>query len=276
MIKALDETIKKLILDKGRFQPNDVEVRFDQPTRDWSAGLTKPAINCYLYDIRENRELRNREWIVEREANGQTKKKLSPLRVDLTYLITAWTTEVEDEHAVLWRVLVALSSTPVLPEELLVGDLARQPYPITTQTAQVSEAMRSLSDLWNVMENELKPAINYTTTLSVESDYVFSGPMVFTRRLDFVQRRLDMAPEAIVQIAGVVYGRDGQQPVADAHVLLVESGASVRSDRFGRYTFRHVLPGKYTVRVSAAERTAEHHLVVPDGRPDLNMYDLQV
>ena len=116
MIQSLDETIKKIILEKGQFNSSDVDIRFDQPTRDWSAGLTKPAINCYLYDVRENRELRNREWIVDRQPNGQAKKKIAPLRVDLSYLITAWTTEVEDEHAVLWRLLVALLASYAGPE----------------------------------------------------------------------------------------------------------------------------------------------------------------
>ncbi len=277
MIKTLDETIKKLILDKGSFNVGDVDIRFDQPTRDWAAGLTKPAINCYLYDIRENRELRNREWIVEREPNGQSKKRIAPLRVDLSYLITAWTTEVEDEHAVLWRVLVALSSVPVLPDSLLKGKLAEQPYPITTQTAQVSEAMRNLSDLWNVMENELKPAINYTVTLAVDREYVFSGPMVFTKRIDLTQRGVEMEAESVLQIAGIVHEKqNGQRPVADAQVLIVERGVSARSDQFGRYAFRNVPPGSYTFRVTARERTAERRVTVPDGDADLTMYDLAV
>ena len=109
MIRSLDETLKKLILERWQFNGSDVDIRFDQPTRDWAAGLTRPAINCYLYDMRENVELRNREWIVDRQANGQSRKKIAPLRVDLTYLITAWTAEAEDEHSILWRVLVALS-----------------------------------------------------------------------------------------------------------------------------------------------------------------------
>jgi hypothetical protein len=277
MIISLDETIKKLILEKGRFNGGDVEIRFDQPTRDWAAGLTKPAINCYLYDIRENRQLRNREWMVERQANGQARKKIAPLRMDLAYLITAWTNEVEDEHGILWRVLVALSSTPILPEEMLQGELVHQPFPIPTLTAQVSEAMHNLSDLWNVMENELKPAINYTVTLAIERDYVFSGPMVFTKRVDFYQREIEMAPESLLQIAGIVHEKkNGADPIADAEVLVVERGASTRSDRFGRYTFRNLPPGDYTFRVTAQERSAEHRLAVPDGRPDLTMYDLAI
>jgi hypothetical protein len=275
MIQSLDETIKALILDKARFATNDVEIRFDQPTRDWAAGLTKPAINCYLYDIRENRDLRNREWIVEREANGQARKKIAPLRVDLSYLVTAWTTEVEDEHAVLWRVLVALASAPVLPKDILKGELVHQPFPIATMTAQVSQAMQNLSDLWNVMENELKPAINYIVTLAVDREYAFSGAMVFTKRVDFLQRGLDLEPESVLQIAGIVHGRgDGADPIPGAEVLVVERGQRAQADRYGRYTFRNLPPGTYTVRVTAEERTAEHRLTVPNGTPELTMYDL--
>lgn len=277
MIKSLDETIKKLILDKGRFDKSDVDIRFDQPTRDWAAGLTKPAINCYLYDIRENVELRNREWIVEREPNGQARKKIAPLRVDLSYLITSWTTEVEDEHGVLWRVLVALASTPILPESLLVGDLAHQPYPIRTQTAQVSDAMRNLSDLWNVMENELKPAINYTVTMAVERDWIFEGPMVFTKQIDVGRHGIEIPFESIYQFGGIVHrAKNGEQPVAGAVVTLVERGIRTQSDRYGRYTFRNVPPGTYTVQVAAGGEEAELQLTVPDGRPDLAMYDLAI
>jgi hypothetical protein len=277
MIKSLDETIKKLILEKGRFDKSDVDIRFDQPTRDWAAGLTKPAINCYLYDIRENVELRNREWIVEREPNGQAKKKIAPLRVDLSYLVTSWTTEVEDEHAVLWRVLVALASTPLLPDSLLAGDLVHQPYPIRTQTAQVSDAMRNLSDLWNVMENELKPAINYTVTMAVERDWVFEGPMVFTKRIDVGRQGIEIPFESIYQFGGIVHSeKDGEQPIAGAEVTLVERGLHTQSDRYGRYTFANVPPGTYTIRVSAGDERTELELTMPDGRPDLAMYDLAI
>lgn len=277
MIKSLDETIKKLILEKGRFNASDVDIRFDQPTRDWVAGLTKPAIDCYLYDIRENTDLRNREWIVERQPNGQAQKKIAPLRVDLSYLITAWTNEVEDEHAVLWRVLVALSSVPILPEELLKGELVHQPFAIPTQTAQVSEAMQNLSDLWNVMENELKPAINYTVTLAVDREWAFSGPMVFTKQVDFTQRGVEMEPELVLQIGGVIYAKDnGSIPLVDAEVLVVERGQRARSDRFGRYTFRNLPPGSYTFRVAAQGRTSDHPLTIPAGTADLTMYDLPV
>jgi len=276
MIKSLDQTIKRILLEKGRFNPADVDVRFDQPTRNWAAGLTRPAINCYLYDIRENYELRSREWIVEQQPDGRAKKKLSPLRVDVSYLITAWTNEVEDEHAILWRVLVALASLPIIPESMLEGRLLEQPFPIPTQTAQVPQAMPNLSDLWSVMENELKPAVNYTVTLAVDREYAFDHPLVLTKRVDF--RHFELTPsESVLQIAGIVHEqKNGAHPIADAEVTVVERGQSVRTDRFGRYSFRNLPPGRYTFRVVAQGRQAEHVLTIPTGSRDLTMYDLDI
>ncbi|MBN1934512.1 MAG: DUF4255 domain-containing protein [Anaerolineae bacterium] len=277
MIKSLDQTIKRILLEKGRFSPTDVDIRFDQPTRDWAAGLTRPAINCYLYDLRENRDLRSREWIVDQQPDGRAKKKLSPLRIDASYLITAWTNEVEDEHAVLWRVLVALSSVSILPEAMLEGKLVEQPFPIPAQTGQVSEAMTNLSDLWSVMENELKPAINYTVTLAVDREYAFDHPLVLTKRVDFRSLAEQSPVESVLQIAGIVHEqKNGAQPIADAEVTVVEHGQSVRTDRFGRYSFRNLPPGQYTFRVTARERQAEHRLTIPAGTRDLAMYDLDV
>lgn len=277
MIKSLDQTIKRILLEKGRFNPADVEVRFDQPTRDWAAGLTRPAINCYLYDIRENYELRSREWIVDQQPDGRARKKLAPMRVDLSYLITAWTTEVEDEHAILWRVLVALSSLPILPENMLEGRLVEQPFPIPTQTAQSPEALPNLSDLWSVMENELKPAINYTVTLAVDREYVFDHPLVLTKRVQFHPLAGPTPVEEVIQIAGIVHeGKNGARPIPDAEVIVVERGQSTRTDRFGRYSFRNLPPGRYTFRVTTPKGQAEHVLTIPSANRELNMYDLEV
>ena len=54
MISDLNETIKQLLIKKGAFDPAEVDIRFETPSREWSASISKPTVNAYLCDIREN------------------------------------------------------------------------------------------------------------------------------------------------------------------------------------------------------------------------------
>lgn len=276
MINQLDETIRRLVLSRGNLDSDSVMVSFDQPTGDWAAGLTRPTINFYLFDIRENIELRSQEWLVERDDNGQTHKHLAPLRYDLSYLVTVWTqNQVEDEHAILWRVLGALAGASTLPEEMLEPGLRNQPYPIRARTAQPSRAIENLPDLWGVMENQLRPSINYVVTLAMERDVVFTSPWVLASRLHFLNRRdPERHPETLLQIGGIVYRADDEQPIKEATVTLVETGATTRTDRFGRYRFANVPPGALHLRVQADGRASEHPVTAPSDH--LTAYDLTI
>ncbi len=276
MINHLDETLRKLLLARGNFAPDSIGVSFDQPTGDWAAGLTRPTINFYLYDIRENTELRSQEWIVERNTDGQVNKRLAPWRYDLSYLITIWTqNQVEDEHAILWRVLGALASVPTLPEELLEPELASQPYPILTRTAQPSRAIENLPDLWGVMENQLRPSLNFVVTLAMERSVVFTSPWVATAQIGVRDTTEgDGSREALLQIGGTVYSRDGKEPIADATVHLVETGERTRTNASGRYQFARLSEGTYLVRVSAGEHKTERQISIPSEA--LDEYDIEV
>src|SRR3954463_15574544 len=51
----LDEALRTLLkreLERHGFE--GVDVAFDAPATDWSAKLTNPTVNLFLYDLREN------------------------------------------------------------------------------------------------------------------------------------------------------------------------------------------------------------------------------
>lgn len=277
MIQELDETIRELILTYGNFGRNNIEISFDQPTGAWAAGLTRPTINCYLYDLRENLELRSAEISVERGQDGKAIKQLAPRRYDLSYLITVWTQgQVADEHAVLWRVLAVLAERSPLPEGVCQGALASQPYPIKGRAAQPALPIESLPDLWGVMENQLRPAINYQVTLAMEREITFTRPMVFTKRVR-VGRRDDITlGDEVLQFAGIVHaaGEVGQA-LSGAAVTLLERGETVYTDAYGRYSFPNVVPGTYHVQVKVDGRESEHTFDVPAVDRDGSRYDLE-
>lgn len=263
MLRDLDDTIRKLILDRCGFSSVEVEISFKPPTTDWQAGLTRPTINCYLYDIVENVELRD----TTPEYDPKYRERLvicrgRPLRVDVTYFITTWTTEVEDEHEILWRVLGALVNANPLPEELLQGRLVEQPFPLATRAAHRTEELPDITDVWTVLNNQYRPTINYTITLALERTQETSIPIVFAKRLE-----LGVIPQArryggLTQIAGVVYERDTRRTIPGAEVVHVERGTRVETDEFGRYSLPGLQDGEHRLRLTVNGITVEHQIRV--------------
>lgn len=138
MIADLDETLKRLLVSELPVKNGEIDIQFDQPKREWSSRLTRPTINLFLYDLRENPALRQHAW--ERlppNGNGENQgvHKRTPMRVDCLYMLTTWANEPDDEHRLLARSLTALFRFPILPRERLVGSLEAQPYDIQARLA---------------------------------------------------------------------------------------------------------------------------------------------
>ncbi|MDA8219095.1 MAG: DUF4255 domain-containing protein [Dehalococcoidales bacterium] len=178
MISALDESIRHLLIKHAGLSPTEVDIVFEVPDREWSAGIVKPTVNCYLFDLHENTEFRETDWDVERQANGTSIKRQAPVRIDIAYMITVWSRAVEDEHYLLWRVLAALMRHRVLPADVLQGDLAGHPFPIRAWTAQKDGVLANPADVWTALENQLKPYIGYTVTLALDLEMIARLPTV--------------------------------------------------------------------------------------------------
>jgi hypothetical protein len=284
MIQDLDETIRQILIKKGKLNGGDIDISFDQPTGEWAGGLTRPTINGYLYDIRENVELRNRQWTVERQGNN-TKRVLEPLRIDVSYLFTVWTRNIEDEHRLLWRVLQTLATQGSIPIKETVGAMTNQPYPLRTKVALPSESIHNLPDLWGVMENQLRPAINYVVTVSLDLGLEIEAPMVLSGQFklgeyDGEERRLrtngNGHPEVVViddifHVGGQVLSNG--QPVSGAQVMIQDHPFAVTSDPNGRYVFANIPAGEYTFQVQLGDQAPLLYPVrIPSDRVD--GYDL--
>src|SRR4051794_27389974 len=121
MIKDLDETIEYMLKEAGGLGKQDhphsvpnVSISFAIPDGEWSQKLSGTTINCYLFDIHERRLLREDGWQLEGRGPAKPTRRPPPLFFEMSYLITAWTDHVEDEHFLLWRVLETLMDFPVL------------------------------------------------------------------------------------------------------------------------------------------------------------------
>ena len=155
MISDLDQTLKQLLIKKVPLDPTEVDVCFDMPDREWTSSLSKPTVNLYLYDIRENHGLRAYDWTLERNQDKTATRRRVPVRVDLSYLITVWTNAVDDEHRLLWYVLGALFRHPSVPSDMFQGELVGQDMLITTTVAQPDGVLKNPADFWGALDNRL-------------------------------------------------------------------------------------------------------------------------
>lgn len=176
MFDDLDKTLEQLL--RHELPPvllEHLSISFIAPDAEFPpAAVTLPTINLFLYDIRENRELRSSESYLERRADGSAIRQRAPVRVDCSYLITVWPSEAApnpaaDEHRVLGEVLKVLVRHPVIPEVLLQGTLAGQEPPLPAITLQQSQ-LQSWGDYWQAIGAKPKAALNYTVTIAVMRD----------------------------------------------------------------------------------------------------------
>jgi hypothetical protein len=200
VIDDLDRTVEELL--RRELAPALIEqvgISFAAPDNEFPpSSVTLPAVDLFLYDIRENTELRNAAWIVERQVERQANgliaetaiKRRSPVRVDCSYLITAWssessTTRALDEHHLLSEVMKVLLRHPMLPEVLLQGSLKGQEPPLPCATLQPGR-LQSLGEFWQALGGKPKAALNYTVTIGVVPDRAIETEMpVVDKRLAF-------------------------------------------------------------------------------------------
>lgn len=172
MFADLDKTLEALIRrDLPANLSRQVAISFARPDDNFPPqSVSLPAIDLFLYDIRENLDLRSNEWRTEREGT-RAKVSRAPIRVDCSYLITAWASEsapnpVEDEHNLLSIVTLILVRYRFIPDELLQGALLTQTPGVVTSILQPGY-LQSLGEFWQAMGGKPKLALNYTVTISI-------------------------------------------------------------------------------------------------------------
>lgn len=160
MIHEVDEVLKRL-LEGGALAGSGIEVSLDAPTRDWAARRNAPAINAYLYDIREEVSRRERGTVAVTDDRGQVIRRRQPPRwFRLSYLVTAWTKQPQDEHRLLSAVLATLLPREILPPAELPGALGALGLSVPLTVAGIQTESRSLAEIWSALGGELKPSLD--------------------------------------------------------------------------------------------------------------------
>jgi hypothetical protein len=189
MINDLDETLAALLhRELPKRLAEQVHISFATPDDQFPPqSVTLPAIDLFLYDIRENLELRSNEVFFERSGDGSAVRTKAPVRVDFSYLITAWPSQsvsepAEDEHHLLGEVMRVLLRHSTIPEDVLQGVLAQQDPALPVSSLQPGR-LQSLGEFWQALGGKPKATLNYTVTLAVDVSEAEKVPLVRDKQI---------------------------------------------------------------------------------------------
>jgi hypothetical protein len=256
----------------------NADIAFTTPEKAYK--YTQETLNLFLYETRENRELRRADPIVE-YRNGLSARRRPPLRVDCSYMVTAWSKKnlpdkVAAEHKLLGQAFACLSRFPVLPDRFLVAPgLMAEDYPPPTLVAQM-DAAKNVGEFWSALGIAPRPFFNLIVTITMDLDQSLQEFPVTTMLTTYEVPNTSLS-ELRVNIGGTVRGMRNLTlvPIPDAWVRLEPSGLTTVSDRAGRFIFDNVSGGPgMTLRARAMGFNAEAQRVnfeIPslDGTYDL-------
>jgi len=262
MLSEIHTALKRLLYERGRIPHNEVDISFEMPTREWVDSLIRPTINLFMFDIRENTDLRS----VTRQTSqvgGRAIMRMPPRRFDLRYMLSAPSTVAADEHLLLWRGLATILKYSPIPSEYIPDSI---PADLSISTAMLSaDDGVSQIELWNALEVTPRPALLFSVTVPLDLDVVFEAPVVLSRTTRFTRRtpeaeaagqgiREDQAVvvDSGIQIGGVIRNASGL-PVEGAVVRVVGSGApDIVTGANGYYIVRNVRDQQIAIQVAGA------------------------
>ena len=282
MIPDVDEVLKKLLIHEIEIKGNEVDIKFDQPKREWSSRLSKPTINLFLFDIRENLRLRGAEqYRTINRPDGVSEIKRNPVRMDLRYLMSAWVKDPEDEHLLLASAINGLLRNPFLPEKFLTKNLKNQPAPMPLEVATFppeAGPIDKFSEIWGVLDNEMRPGILLTVTVSFDPYKPMEYKQVKTREISFFQDNADTKPDLETRnvskkyrtVAGTI--KSEKYSPSSLSLILVETQKPVEISDEGKYALQKIADGEYHLDILFNQKVLKRHkLVVP-----ANNYDIQI
>jgi Pvc16 N-terminal domain/Carboxypeptidase regulatory-like domain len=265
MLADLDEVLRELLeRELAARGVTSVAITFDPPSRERAAQWSSPALDLFLYDLREAPGVRDRS-LHPSTVEGSAVLVRAPLRLACSYAITAWAQTTRDEHRLLSQaiaILCAHQQLPVelLPASLLVGD---PPQPLIAQVGHVRDEARA--EFWAAVGGQYKVSLEYTVTVMCDPGLSYErGPAVRTEVITAYGRPPSREPESSFTIGGEVrdeHGRGLDQVAVSVPAL----GLACASDESGRFTLRSVPAGSHTIQARAAGRLASTELTVPGG-----------
>jgi hypothetical protein len=279
MIDDLDEALRDLLVRDLPIANNEVDIAFDQPTRDWASRLSRPTLNLFMHDMRENNRLRTQQPYLNNSFSATSATVgPNPVRLDVHYMVTAWANDPGDEHRLLGRTLMVLYRYHSLPEELRYGQLDMPDFDVLVKVAQYDQ--RDIRrEIWSMLDNEMRPIIDLTLTLAIEPYAPWTVPLVRQTEIGF--GIFDANPvnaagggftmtDQFYTVSGMIHNAEGFEHLS---VQMLNLAVPVTVSPNGRYTIQNLRAGSYRLEVwTGVNAPVEHTIEVPSPPTDYDIY----
>jgi hypothetical protein len=261
MFRDLDSTLRQLLNDPLMTSPAltmplpellNADKSFATPDNTFAPA--QPTIDLFLYETKENRELRDPVPIIERAGTTYI-RKTPPIRMDCSYIVTTWSpavgaARVAEEHRLLAQTILWLSRFPTISSGYLQGTLVNQPFPVPMYVAQL-DPNKNAGEFWDALNIAPRPAFYLTVTIAMSLGLNVDGPIVTTTLTNYQQGNDMATAEEWINCGGQITNTAGLG-IADVWVRLEPLGRIERTDSEGRFVFIKVPRGQnYTIRARA-------------------------
>jgi hypothetical protein len=303
VIDSLHQILRDLLASRVARVAGASQIGFEPPNTRWQTDVVATAeerVNLYLYDTKENTDLRSNERVRE-NVDGWFRESKVPDRLDCYYLVTTWspvvpTATVEaapDEHSMLYEVLaVLMRNRPLTPTHVYSPDF---PNPfgrtitsvppllqdeVLPMSVALPDGLGNLGEFWNTMGEEWKPALSLTVTVPIFQPDAQEFPAVTSVIGDYRATDADSA-ERLVTVGGHVFSSATGDPIKGAWVRVQGSappstlGANLRyiTREDGRFAFSRLVPGTYEITAVVTGQPEYRSLVeVPSESGNYDIY----
>ena len=298
MLDYIDNMLRQLFITQVPTITSPLQVRFQPPDDDWRtyvSTLGQVALNIYMVELKENRDMRMSGRTQDVNQGFVTETPL-PRYVDVHYLITAWDPATPQpaveptivEHELLWGVTSALmDADPLDPRKIYFPLPLPIGFPQLIQDAELpttilpQEGFGKHAEFWGTMPGKShpwRPAVLLILTLPMTVPPITTGPMVTT----IVTEYKFAGPggiELLAEIGGTVFDARVSPPVEVAGVWVAIADSSgtqlgaTTTDNQGRFVFNLLRPGNYQLRFATSNfpPAAPRNVTVPSPTGEYNL-----
>lgn len=162
-IRVVDEGLERFVRAELPLSEELGDVSFAVPNSDWSAQLSRIAVNLFLYDVTRSPHP-NRAAVRRVDDNGKGERRRPQPMIELSYLVSAWAGDPRDEHQLLGEVLSRIAGLDVLPEQYLP-----RPLSSSVHVSLAEDDRHRARDIWNGAGGRLKAGFSLQLTVAADT-----------------------------------------------------------------------------------------------------------